>query len=119
MSTVQVIRQDPICLLLAHVKEVCIGATQEAITLGNLGLSNYRVAVSSTVSLGICPVWRRMRPDQRRGRSTSDRETPLITGVNGPLMARRADAATPSVDPRSRLARIGPVSDSRLVRSGS
>jgi len=28
-------------------------------------------------------------PDLRRGVSASDRERPLVTGVNGPLMARR------------------------------
>jgi len=28
-------------------------------------------------------------PDLRRGVSASDREKPLVTGVNGPLMARR------------------------------
>ncbi len=45
-----------------------------------------------TVSLGICPVRRRTDPDQRRNGSASDRETPLITGVNGTLMARQAGA---------------------------
>jgi hypothetical protein len=44
------------------------------------------------ISLGICPVRRLTLPDQRRGGSASDRETPLITGVNGTLMARPAGA---------------------------
>jgi hypothetical protein len=44
-----------------------------------------------TISLGICTVRWRMRLDLRRGGSASDRETPLITGVNGTLMARRRD----------------------------
>jgi hypothetical protein len=44
-----------------------------------------------TVSLGICTVRPRTPSDQRRNRSASDRETPLITGVNGTLMARPAD----------------------------
>jgi hypothetical protein len=43
-----------------------------------------------TVSLGICTVWACMSADLRRDQSASDRETPLITGVNGPLMARLA-----------------------------
>jgi hypothetical protein len=35
---------------------------------------------------------RNMHRDQHFTGSASDRETPLITGVNGPLMARRAGA---------------------------
>jgi len=37
-------------------------------------------------------------PDLRGGVSASDRERPLVTGVNGPLMARRSQEA----DPRTR-----------------
>jgi hypothetical protein len=37
-----------------------------------------------------------MRPDLRFGLSASDRERPLVTGVNGPLMARRT-AARPAL----------------------
>ena len=33
-----------------------------------------------------------MRPDLRVGVSASDRERPLVTGVNGPLMARSGDS---------------------------
>jgi hypothetical protein len=43
-----------------------------------------------TISLGICIFWRRIQPDLRRDGSGSDRETPLISGVNGPLMARHS-----------------------------
>jgi hypothetical protein len=39
-------------------------------------------------SLGICPVSPYIPPELRRNESASDRETPLITGVNGTLMAR-------------------------------
>ena len=35
------------------------------------------------------------RPDLRDGVSASDRERPLVTGVNGPLMARRSWEVTP------------------------
>jgi hypothetical protein len=45
-----------------------------------------------TVSLGSCPVRPYMSADLRRDWSASDRETPLITGVNGTLMARSAGA---------------------------
>ena len=41
------------------------------------------LACGQSVSLGICTVRRRMTSDQGRG-SGSDRETPLITGANGP-----------------------------------
>jgi hypothetical protein len=39
--------------------------------------------------LGSCAVRAVMRPDLRGGVSASDRERPLVTGVNGTLMARR------------------------------
>jgi hypothetical protein len=45
--------------------------------------------------LGICPVQAAVRPDLRSGLSASDRERPLITGVNGPLMARRSWEVAP------------------------
>jgi hypothetical protein len=41
-----------------------------------------------TVSLGICRVQALSGPDLRCGVSASDRDCPLVTGVNGPLMAR-------------------------------
>jgi hypothetical protein len=41
-----------------------------------------------TISLGICRTARRTGPDLRFDGSVSDRERPLFTGVNGPLMAR-------------------------------
>ncbi len=50
-----------------------------------------RAAKKRMVRLGICPVRPYMSADLRRDRSASDRETPLITGVNGTLMARRGD----------------------------
>ena len=59
-----------------------------------------RAAKKPDGQLGFCPVRRRMRPDLRRGGSASDREAPLVTGVNGTPMARpvgadlRRDAAT-------------------------
>jgi hypothetical protein len=42
-----------------------------------------------TISLGICPVRARHMADLRGGVSANDRERPLVTEVNGPLMARR------------------------------
>jgi hypothetical protein len=44
-----------------------------------------------TISLGICPVGAAKPPDLGGGVSTNDR--PLITGINGPLMARRCPVA--------------------------
>jgi hypothetical protein len=41
-----------------------------------------------TVSLGICAIRAVMRPGLRSRVSASDRERPLLAGVNGPLMAR-------------------------------
>jgi hypothetical protein len=43
-----------------------------------------------TISLGSCAIRAVVRPDLRGGMSASDRERPLVTGVNGTLMARRA-----------------------------
>jgi hypothetical protein len=37
------------------------------------------------------------RPDLQSGLSASDREGPLVTGVNGPLMARRPWSAQGSL----------------------
>ena len=50
-------------------------------------------------------------PDLRGGVSASDRERPLVTGVNGPLMARRtavrpALMAVPCSSPSSSIAAI-------------
>ena len=50
-------------------------------------------------------------PDLRGGVSASDRERPLVTGVNGPLMARRtavrpALMAAPWSSPSSSIAAI-------------
>jgi hypothetical protein len=50
-----------------------------------------------TISLGICAVRAVTWPDLRVGVSASDRERPLVAGVNGPLMARRA-VALPALD---------------------
>jgi hypothetical protein len=43
-----------------------------------------------TISLGICAIRAVVRPDLRSGVSVSDRDRPLLTGVNGTLMARRS-----------------------------
>src|SRR5437660_460789 len=43
-----------------------------------------------TISLGICTIHAPTRPDLRIVLSASDREIPLFTGANGPLMARRS-----------------------------
>jgi hypothetical protein len=43
-----------------------------------------------TISLGINTIHAATRPDLRRRLPASDRERPLLTGVNGPLMARRS-----------------------------
>jgi len=40
------------------------------------------------VSLGICALRASMQPDLRSDVSASDRERPIVAGVNGPLMAR-------------------------------
>ena len=46
-------------------------------------------------------------PDLRGGGAASDRERPLVTGVNGPLMARRTAALPASITaPWSPLARL-------------
>ena len=50
-------------------------------------------------------------PDLRRGVSASDRERPLITGFNGPLMARRTAVrsglmAVPWSSPSSSIAAV-------------
>ena len=50
-------------------------------------------------------------PDLRGGVSASDRERPLVTGVNGPLMARRtavrpALIAVPGASPSSSIADV-------------
>ena len=42
-----------------------------------------------TISLGICAIRAAVRLDLRCRVSASDRDRPLVTGVNGPLMARR------------------------------
>ena len=42
-----------------------------------------------TISLGICEIRAVVRSDLRAAVSASDRERPLVTGVNGTLMARR------------------------------
>jgi hypothetical protein len=41
-----------------------------------------------TISLGICAIRPVRWPDLRGGVSASDRERPLVTGTNGPLMAQ-------------------------------
>jgi hypothetical protein len=43
-----------------------------------------------TVSLGICRVRASMLPGLRIGVPTSDRERPIVAGVNATLMARRS-----------------------------
>jgi hypothetical protein len=42
-----------------------------------------------TISLGICSIQASKLPDLRGGLSLSDRERPLLTPINGTLMARR------------------------------
>ena len=42
------------------------------------------------ISLGICAIRAAVRPDLRCGVSAGDRERPLVTRVNGTLMARRS-----------------------------
>ncbi len=51
--------------------------------------SGQRFGRTHTVSLGICIVRAAMQPNLREGVSAIDRERPLVTGVDGPLMARR------------------------------
>ena len=57
-----------------------------------------------TISLGICVIRAAERPDLRDGVSASDRERPLVTGVNGPLMARRSWEVKPVA--RHRVSRV-------------
>jgi hypothetical protein len=47
--------------------------------------------------------------DLRRGLSVSDRERPLVTGVNGPLMARQPRFASLGVLARMPVAQLDPV----------
>ena len=47
-----------------------------------------------TISLGICAIRASTGLDLRGGLSVSDRKRPLLTGVNGPLMARRPRGPT-------------------------
>jgi len=49
-----------------------------------------------------------MLPDLRRGLSVSDRERPLVTGVNGPLMAQPRSASL-GVLARMPVAQLDPV----------
>jgi hypothetical protein len=51
------------------------------------GSRGYRLG--RAVSLGICAVRADMSPDLRGGLAVSVRDRPLVTGVNGTLMARR------------------------------
>jgi hypothetical protein len=59
-----------------------------------------------------------MRPDLRRGLSVSDRERPLATGVNGPLMARQPRSASLDVLARMPVAQLDPVHETgaRLLK---
>jgi hypothetical protein len=50
-----------------------------------------------------------MWPDLRRGLSVRDRERPLVTGVNGPLMARQPRSASLGVLGRMPVAQLDPV----------
>jgi len=52
----------------------------------SLGYEPYDGCEVCAVSLGICAVRAAIRPDLRGRLSASDRERPLFTGVNGPLM---------------------------------
>ena len=45
-----------------------------------------------TISLGICAIRACIRPDLHGRQSASDRKIPLVTVVNGPLMAQRSRA---------------------------
>ena len=62
-----------------------------------------------TISLGICAVRAVMWPDLRGGLSVSDRERPLVTGVNGPLMARQPWSASLGVLARMPMTQLDPV----------
>jgi hypothetical protein len=63
------------------------GLTERLLTCGFAleRVTGIEPALSAWESVPSGPV---MRPDLRDGVSTSDRERPLVTGVNGPLMAR-------------------------------
>ncbi len=65
------------------------GVTMEQARSG-IAAGLYRAGLlGRAISLGICAARAAMRPDLRGRLSASDRERPLVTGVNGPLMARR------------------------------
>jgi hypothetical protein len=51
-----------------------------------------------TVGLGICPILRSLLPDLREVLLAGDRERPLVTGANGPLMGRRAVGVGAALD---------------------
>ena len=59
-----------------------------------------------------------MWPDVRRGLSVSDRERPLVTGVNGPLMARQPWSASLGVLARMPITQLDPVHETgaRLLK---
>src|ERR1700722_5062187 len=62
-------------------------------------VTRIELALSAWESVPSGPVtW----PDLRDGLSTSDRERPLITGVNGPLMARPSSPKADASEPRAR-----------------
>jgi hypothetical protein len=59
-----------------------------------------------TISLGICTIRAVARPDLRSEVSASDRERPLLTGVNGTPMARPPRRSWGTDDLGSRLGRL-------------
>ncbi len=76
-SSIRPYRTDP-----RTRRQSCIGRTGRA-----RGSRGYRLG--HAVSLGICAVRADMSPDLRGGLAVSVRDRPLVTGVNGTLMARR------------------------------
>lgn len=47
--------------------------------------------ISENITLAARSQWERVPPDLRRDQSAGDRETPLITGVNGPKALTMGD----------------------------
>jgi len=70
-------------------------------TGSDVGVARTTVAGVRNVSLGMCAVRAVMTPDLHGEVSASDRKRPLLTGVNGPLMARPSSLNLPDPVPGS------------------
>ncbi len=87
-------------IALSIVALIAAACTSPAATVGpsgysvplpgsDVGVAHATLARVRNVSLGICAARASTGFDLRGGLSVNDRESPLVTWVNGPLMARR------------------------------